>query len=358
VLAGADDYAGLAKPQIDWDDQAARAALVDARARDAHAVLGVLQGRPLPAAVAQAARLLGAIVGQDLEQGDDGSFRIARKVAADRVISVVDPDARHGHKSSARGFDGYKGHASVDPDSELVTATTATAGNLGDAAAAPQLLAELIDQVDGDRPTPTTASEAGGGRPAPTPTVYGDSAYGTGPLLASLHTAGIDPRVKIQAPVAPKGHFTKDQFQLDLALGTVTCPAKRTAPIVYNADPRHRHHGQASFGPACAACSLRGQCTSAQAGRTVTITADEHELAAARARQADPVRAADYRSTRPKVERKLAHLVRRRHGGRRVRVRGLARVAADFSLLAAAVNLARLGVLGLHWTPADGWAAA
>src|SRR5829696_3453690 len=358
VLAGGDDYADLAKPQIDWDDQAARAALVDARARDAHAVLGVLQGRPLPAAVAQAARLLGAIVGQDLEQGDDGSFRIARKVAADRVISVVDPDARHGHKSSARGFDGYKGHASVDPDSELVTATTATAGNLGDAAAAPQLLAELIDQVDGDRPTPTTASEAGGGRPAPTPTVYGDSAYGTGPLLASLHTAGIDPRVKIQAAVAPKGHFTKDQFRIDLDRGTVTCPAKRTAPIVYNADPRHRHHGQASFGPACTSCSLRGQCTSAQAGRTVTITAYEHELAAARARQADPVRAADYRATRPKVERKLAHLVRRRHGGRRVRVRGLARVAADFSLLAAAVNLARLGVLGLHWTPADGWAAA
>src|SRR5829696_238267 len=240
VLAGGDDYADLAKPQIDWDDQAARAALVDARARDAHAVLGVLQGRPLPAAVAQAARLLGAIVGQDLEQGDDGSFRIARKVAADRVISVVDPDARHGHKSSARGFDGYKGHASVDPDSELVTATTATAGNLGDAAAAPQLLAELIDQVDGDRPTPTTASEAGGGRPAPTPTVYGDSAYGTGPLLASLHTAGIDPRVKIQAAVAPKGHFTKDQFRIDLDRGTVTCPAKRTAPIVYNADPRRR----------------------------------------------------------------------------------------------------------------------
>jgi hypothetical protein len=180
VLAGADDYAGLAKPQIDWDDQAARAALVDARARDAHAVLGVLQGRPLPAAVAQAARLLGAIVGQDLEQGDDGSFRMARKVAADRVISVVDPDARHGHKSSARGFDGYKGHASVDPDSELVTATTATAGNLGDAAAAPQLLAELIDQVDGDRPTPTTASEAGvaGQRPRPPSMVIAPMAPG------------------------------------------------------------------------------------------------------------------------------------------------------------------------------------
>jgi hypothetical protein len=356
VLAGADDYAGLAKPQIDWDDQTARAALVDARARDAHAVLGVLQGRPLTQAVAEAARLVAAVVGQDLEQGHDGVFRIARKVAADRVISVVDPDARHGHKTSARGFDGYKGHVSVDPDSELVTATTTTAGNVGDAAAAPQLLAELIDQVDGDPPAPTAASAAAGGPPAPT--VYGDSAYGTGPLLASLHAAGIDPRVKIQAAVAPGGHFTKDQFQLDLAAGIVTCPAQRVAPIVYNPNPRHRHHGQASFGPACGSCPLRGQCTSAQAGRTVTITAYQHELAAARARQADPDLAADYRATRPKVERKLAHLVRRRHGGRRVRVRGLAKVAADFNLLAAAVNLARLGVLGLHGTPSDGWAAA
>jgi hypothetical protein len=345
VLASADGYASTAKPQIDWDDQAARAALVDACARDAHAVLGVLAGRPLPAAVAQAARLLAAVAGQDLEQAGDGSFRIARKVAADRLISVVDPDARHGHKSSARGFDGYKGHASVDPDSELVTATTATAANIGDAAAAAELLAELVTQASGDPP-------------ASPPTVYGDSAYGTGPLLASLHAAGIDPRVKVQAPVAPTGHFTKDQFQVDLDRGTVTCPAQRTAAIIYHPNPRHRHHGQASFAPACATCPLRGQCTSAQAGRTVTITPYEHELAAARACQADPARAADYRATRPKVERKLAHLVRRRHGGRRVRVRGLAKVTADFNLLAAAVNLARLGALGLRWTGSDGWTAA
>jgi hypothetical protein len=226
-------------------------------------------------------------------------------------------------------------------------ATTATAGNLGDAAAAPELLAELVDQVQGD---PPAASDPDDGPPAPQPAAYGDSAYGTGPLLERLHAASIDPRVKIQAPVAPRGHFTKDQFQIDLAAGTITCPAQHTAPIVYHPDPRNRHHGQASFGPACASCPLGGRCTSASAGRTVTITAYEAELAAARARQADPVRAADYRSTRPKVERKLAHLVRRRHGGRRVRVRGLAKVTADFNLLAAAVNLARLGVLGLHWT--------
>src|ERR687898_795693 len=212
VLASGDDYTSLAKPQIDWDDQAARAALVDARARDAHAVLGILQGRSLTPAVVEAARLLGAVVGQDLEQDDDGSFRIARKVAADRVISTVDPDARHGHNTSARGFDGYKGHASVDPDSELIMATAATAGNVGDAAAAPELLAELEGQVGGDPPAPT-ASDAGGGPATRPPTVYGDSAYGTGPLLAGLHAAGIDPRVKAQAAVAPRGHFTKAQFR-------------------------------------------------------------------------------------------------------------------------------------------------
>ena len=242
----------------------------------------------------------------------------------------------------------------VDPDSELVCATAATAGNVGDAAAAPGLLAELVAQAEGDPP----ASVAGVGPPAPTPTAYGDSAYGTGPLLVSLHAAGIDPRVKVQALVAPNGHFTNDQFRIDLAAGTVTCPARRTAPIVYRADPRNRHHGQASFGPACASCPLAGRCTKAAAGRTVTITAYEQELAAARVRQADPVRAAAYRATRPKVERKLAHLARRRHGGRRARVRGRAKVAADFNLLAAAANLARLGVLGLHWTPSSGWAAA
>jgi Transposase DDE domain/Transposase domain (DUF772) len=355
VLASGEEYASLAKPQIDWDDQAARAALVDARARDAHAVLGVLGGRALTQAMVEAARLVAAVVGQDLEQDQDGRFRVARKVAADRVISTVDPDARHGHKTSARGFDGYKGHASVDPDSELVMATGATAGNVGDAAVAPELLAELVDQVHGDSPA---ASETDDGPPSPQPAAYGDGAYGTGPLLERLHAAGIDPFVKVQAPVAPGGHLTKDQFHIDLAAGTVTCPAKHTTPIVYNPNPRHRHHGQASFGPMCTSCPLRGRCTSAAGGRTVTITAYEAELAAARARQADPARAAAYRATRPKVERKLAHLVRRRHGGRRVRVRGLVKVAADFNLLAAAVNLARLGVLGLHWTPSDGWVAA
>ena len=113
----------------------------------------------------------------------------------------------------------------------------------------------------------------------------------------------------------------------------------------------------AYFGQACASCALAAQCTTARSGRTIYAGPYEEQLAAARARQRDPDWGADYRATRPKVERKIGHLMRRRHGGRRARVRGRLKVAADFALLAAAVSLARLAVLGL--TAGNGsWAAA
>ena len=105
------------------------------------------------------------MLGQDLEPGDDGAFAIARRVARDRVISTVDPDARHGHKTASRGFDGYKGHAAVDPDSEIITATTVTPGNTGDAAAAEDLITDLLDNADGpgtDGPGSRRAGRAGG----------------------------------------------------------------------------------------------------------------------------------------------------------------------------------------------------
>src|SRR3954465_8690229 len=141
LLGRDDDYRTAGKPVCDYDDPAAREALIDALAKDAHALLAWFDGCELGEAVAQAAALLAAVVGQDLDEGEDGVFRIARRVAKDRVISTVDPHARHGHKTSARGFDGYKGHVSVDPDCELIVATAVTAGNVGDAAAAEELLA-------------------------------------------------------------------------------------------------------------------------------------------------------------------------------------------------------------------------
>ena len=344
VLRRDDDYDMAGKPACDYDDAAAREALVDALAGDAHALLAALEGRELGPVLAQAAALLATVTGQDLEEDAGGVFRIARRVAPDRVISTVDPEARHGHKTSARGFDGYKGHIAIDPDSEIITATEATPGNSGDAEVAESLLADLLpgdqDSAAGQDSGQAAAPAAGQGRPA----VYGDAAYGSGELLAQLDDAGIYNGIKCQPPAAVKGHFPKDRFTIDLDGKTVTCPAGVTVPI---RPATGRHAGAARFGAACRTCPLAVQCTTAGQGRTITIGPHEARLAAARQAQADPAWKADYRATRPKVERKIGHLMRRRHGGRRARVRGLVKVAADFALLAAAVNLARLGVLGV-----------
>ncbi|WP_319462510.1 transposase [Micromonospora sp. RTP1Z1] len=67
------------------------------------------------------------------------------------MISTVDAEARHGHKTSHRGFDGYKGHIAVDPDVEVITATAVTAGNVGDVEPAAGLIADLTDQACGAR---------------------------------------------------------------------------------------------------------------------------------------------------------------------------------------------------------------
>jgi hypothetical protein len=341
VLASGDDYTTTGKPVIDWDDKTAREALVDSRARDGYALLAVLDGRDLPEPVGKAMRLLATVLGQDLQTGDDGVLRIARKVAPDRVISTVDPEARHGHKTSNRGFDGYKGHIAVDPDAELVTATAVTAGNIGDAEPAADLITDLAGPAAAAAPVEDTAA------------VYGDAAYGAGEVLDHLHTHGIEAKTKVQAPNAPAGKFTKDRFTVDLTRQQVTCPHQITVPIrPVTGHPRHA--GKADFGTACATCPLRGQCTASTTGRSITIGHHEAHLAAARTRQTNPAWQADYRATRPKVERKLAHLMRRRHGGRRARMRGRNRIAADFSLLAAAVNLARLATLGLTHTH-RGW---
>jgi hypothetical protein len=357
VLARDDDYAAAGTPACDYGDAAAREELVDALARDARALLAALEGRELGPAVAQAAELLATVTGQDLEQGPAGVFRIARRVAPDRVISTVDPDARHGHKTSARGFDGYKGHIAIDPDSEIITATGATPGNSGDAEAAESLLADLLPGDQGSGASEAgTASGMGGpaaGEGEDQPAVYGDAAYGSGELLERLDGAGICNGIKCQPPAAVKGCFPKDRFDIDLQAQAVTCPAGVTVPIRAAAG---RHAGTARFAGACRTCPLAAQCTTAKEGRTITIGPHEARLAAARQAQADPAWRADYRATRPKVERKIGHLMRRRHGGRRARVRGLVKVAADFTLLAAAVNLARLGVLGAAYRN-GAWAA-
>lgn len=194
MLQRDDDYLAAGKPVCDWDDDEARTALID------------------------------ELLGQNVERGADGSFRIARRVAKDRVISSVDPDARHGHKTQARGFDGYKGHIAIDPDSEIISAAAAGSANQSDADQVQGLLQEL-------EPGETGASDdAGGSGDDPrddgdvAPVVYGDASYGGGANLAYLQRIGATPMTKVRAPTAARGHFAKDRFVIDLDAREVTCP--------------------------------------------------------------------------------------------------------------------------------------
>ena len=331
MLRRDDEYACAGKPECEWDDEAAREALVDALAKDGYAALLVLDGRELSDEVAQAAKLLATVLGQDLETAEDGHFRIARRVAPDRVISTVDPEARHGHKTAARGFDGYKGHIAIDPDSEIITATEVTAGNAGDASAAEALLQDVL----------ATCDDAKGVE------VYGDASYGTADLVEKLEGVSIEPNVKVQAPSARGNFFAQDAFVIDTHAKTVTCPNGVLVELRLRKDGT----SHADFGAHCQSCPLRGKCTDSKSGRGINVHPRHDTLHRERARQKSPDWKQRYRATRPKVERKFAHLMRRKHGGRRSRVRGRMRVAHDFALLAAVANFLRLTKLGA-WTTA------
>jgi len=335
VLERDDEYISHGKPSCDWDDAEARDALVDELARDAYAMLACLHDRKLEPKVHEAAQLVATVVGQDLEQGDDGLFRIARRVAKDRVISTVDPEARHGHKTSARGFDGYKGHISLDPDSEIIVATEVTAGNVSDGEVGETLLEEVLggqapaqDAADADHPIE----------------VYGDSSYGTAELVEHIEKAGAEANTKVQPPAAREGMFSKADFKIDLSAATATCPAG----LVVKLRPKKGGGATATFGDECQDCHLRCKCTKSKSGRKINIHPREATLQRSRARQQDPAWATKYRAIRPKVERKFGHMMQRRHGGRRARVRGRQRVAHDFALLAAVTNIKRLAVLGVR----------
>jgi hypothetical protein len=375
VLGRDDDYVKAGKPPCDWDDAEARGVLIDELACDAVAALGVVDGRELDDAVSEAAELLARVVGQDLEGDDDGRFRIRWGVAEDRVISTVDPDARHGHKSTAGKFDGFKGHIAIDPDAEVVTATAVGPANGGDAAMTRQLTDDLDgvddppradaegdaaeadgardrhgDQTDAGDSAESAADHDGNDDRGGSPRVFGDAAYGSGQNLADLADRGVDAMVKVQPASNRHGKFTKDDFVIDTDRHTVVCPAGQAVGYT----PATDGSATARFGKLCGSCPLRADCTDATAGRTISIGPHEQHLAAARARQTDPGWVGDYRATRPKVERKLAHMLR---AGRRARRRGISKVDLDWSLRAAGANLARFATLGLHAGP-SGWHTA
>lgn len=323
----AHDYDGdTGKPVCAWNDRVDIDRVVTELVNDAHTILSALEGVELDDVQAEAVGLLALVAGQDVEPGDiDGTWRIAQVTRPDRVVSVVDPESRHAHKTNHNYRDGFKAHIGVEPDTGLITACELTAGNVGDAQAAPALLAGETGPVE----------------------VLGDSAYGSGGFrkhLAELgHTAIIKP-VPLQ-PAVPDG-FTIDDFTVDTTAATITCPNGITTRI--------STRGNATFGAKCRGCPIRERCTAATGGRHVYVNEHHDLLAAARAHALTSEFQQPYQQHRPMVERSIAWLVRR--DGRKVRYRGIARNQIGFAHRCAAVNLRRLVNLGIDWD--NGWTIA
>jgi hypothetical protein len=313
----AHDYDRPGKPACAWDDAQARQALVSGLVNDALALLAAVDGLEVDAEQAEAVALLALVAGQDVEPGDrPGTWRIARKVARDRVISTVDPQARHAHKTRAQQRDGYKAHVAAEPETGLVTECALTAASAPDGPTGVGLLAAEEPGLE----------------------VLGDSAYGGGATRAALRAAGHAQTIKpIPLRSAVPGGFTIHDFRIDPQAGTLRCPAGHAAPVTSS--------GRASFTSYCPGCPLRRRCTTAADGRTVRLHPHEDELRAARRRAVTRRFQESYRRWRPMVERSLAWLVA--DGCRRVPYRGIQRNDLWWSLRVAAVNLRRLLALGL-----------
>jgi hypothetical protein len=334
-------YDQTGKPPIAWDDPAARDELVSALVGDALALLAALDVEAITEAggkPAEAVALLALVAGQDVEpaedsDGTDGRWRIARMTAPDRMISTVDPDTRHAHKTRERRQDGFKAHVVVEPDTGLTTAAklTKTSGS------------ENSDANVGADLVTTDATVAASDHLE----VLGDSAYATGDMLHTLDGKKWTPLLK-PWPIKPavEGGFTIDDFAHDPAAGTVTCPAGVSRQITKSR--------KAIFGIACRECPLRSRCTTAKKGRTIELHPHDMLQREHRQRAAAEGFQATYRQHRPMVERSIAWLTR---GARRVPYRGIEKNNNWLHHRVAALNLRRLLAMGL--TNQDGtWALA
>jgi Transposase domain (DUF772)/Transposase DDE domain len=358
VVCTGHDYSRPGKPVIDWDEPGAKDALVSALVNDANALLAVFAEVDLDEVaepVSVALTMLALVAGQDVEPADgsdgtDGRWRIACRVAPDRVISQIDTEARHTRKSPEARRDGYRAHVAAEPETGIITdeALTKAAGpENSDAAVAEQFLAaDTPASASGDGDGEETAYRDDGdeGDESGAREWYGDSAYGTGDLRGAIgdagHVAVIKPK-PLGSPV--EGGFTVDDFTVDEDAGTVGCPAGHTRPISKTR--------VASFGALCADCPLRKQCTKSKTGRKIVLHERDRELRQARGNwAADPELRDKYRTFRPNVERVISQIANR--GGRRLklRYRGTTKNHAWLTRRTAGLNLRNLIGRGLTQT--------
>ena len=220
--------------------------------------------------MAEAAGLLSQVVLQDVEAADDGPV-VREGVAPDRVVSHSDPEMRHGRKSASRRFDGHKLDVIIDEASEMVLGVEVRAGNAGDGEGAAPLLSNV---------TGTEGIEVA--------TLLADMAYSDGDVREAVEAQGTDLVAKVP-PVTNSGRFPKTEFNIDLAAGTVTCPAGQVTSDARRAKD-HKGRPATMFyfdARTCEICPLRERCTAGKGGRTIMVGRHHRRIEAARAAQAN-----------------------------------------------------------------------
>ena len=330
---------------IDWSDRQARAALLAGIVADADRLLELsrqAQGE-LPEdsderqRIVAAAKLLGQLLLQDVERAE-GGVSLKDGVSRDRMMSVHDPEMRHGHKSSSRRFDGHKAAIVVDTDSQLITAVDVLPGNAPDNLGA----LELVEESEAN--TGVSVAEA-----------MGDAAYGDGDTRQAF--ADADRTLIARVPGRPnRTHLPKEDFHIDLEAGSCTCPAGNVTRTMVPAGRRTGQMGRTyrleafRFDAAvCGVCPLRSQCVAAKpgTGRTVQLHPQEALLQQARALQQSEA-FAEYRQRRVVVEHRLARLVQL--GIRQSRYFGRIKTRFQLYLAATVANLtlvaAKAGMTG------------
>lgn len=316
--------------ELDWSDPKARLQFLSEVVADADRLLELvrLARGKIPEesaedqALVEAAGLLSRVLLQDIERKADGP-EIKQGVAKDRLVSVHDPEMRHGRKSKSQRFDGHKAQVAVDTDTQLITAVDVLAGNASDHEDALAMV-EATEQSTGCAVEET----------------IGDCAYGDGPTREQFDDAGRPLVAKVPA-AANQGAFPKTAFQIDLDQGTCTCPAEQTTR-----DLRSSAKGGAAFhfaASVCQLCPLRTQCVRGRGGRSVSVHPQEALLQQARALQESPA-FQDYRARRQVAEHRIARLVQL--GIRQARYFGRAKTRFQLLMAAAVANLTLLASLG------------
>ena len=318
---------------IDWDNEQDREHVLQALVVDCDRVLALARATLTnytpdsdhARQIVEATDLLAKILAQDVRRLPSGEASLIEGVAPDRIVSVHDPEMRHGRKSVSQRFNGFKASLAADTESQLVTAVQVLEASQHDSTNADELLEQSEQATD------TTVE-----------TVLGDSAYGT----AEQRIAAQERQRTLIAPLpkAPStGRFSKEEFTIDLVSHTVVCPAGKSTSRWY-ADTRKTKRGKVfrgkefRFSPDdCQDCPLAPQCLKPGAQwRSIRVHEHEAVMQAAREFQRTDHFRSRYRE-RVVVEHRIARLVQ--IGLRKARYFGKAKTLFQLAMTAAVANL-------------------